>query len=68
LKTPDAGEAKARFANSALLRRYNELVAAKHECAASQSESSQSDHLVAAERLRSEPAVTFRGRWIGCAW
>jgi hypothetical protein len=33
------------------------LVVAKHEYAASQSESSQADHLAATERLRSEQAV-----------
>jgi hypothetical protein len=49
-------EAQARFADSALLKRYDELVVAKHEHAASQSESSQADHL-AAERLRSGQAV-----------
>jgi transcriptional regulator with XRE-family HTH domain len=52
-----ADEVKARFADSALLKRYDELVVAKHEHAASQSESSQVDHL-GAERLRSEQAVT----------
>ncbi|MGH3776729.1 MAG: helix-turn-helix domain-containing protein [Pseudonocardiaceae bacterium] len=51
-------EAKARFADSALLKRYDELVVAKHEYAASQLESSQADHLAAAECLRSEPVVT----------
>ncbi len=51
-------EAQARFADSVLLKRYDELVVAKHEYAALQSESSQADHLAAAERLRSEQAVT----------
>jgi hypothetical protein len=53
-----SAEAKALFADNALLKRYDELVVAKHQYAASQSESSQADHRVAAERLRSEQAVT----------
>jgi len=55
-RAPD--EAKARFDEGALLKRYDELVVAKHGYAASQSESSQADHRAAAERLRSEQAVT----------
>ncbi|MGH8966301.1 MAG: helix-turn-helix domain-containing protein, partial [Actinomycetes bacterium] len=52
-------EAKTRFADSALVKRYDELVVAKHEYASSQSESSRVDHPATAERLRSEQAVTF---------
>ncbi|MGH3906639.1 MAG: hypothetical protein ACRDTE_21045 [Pseudonocardiaceae bacterium] len=48
-------EAKARFANGVLLKRQDEVVAAQHEYAASQSESG---HLAPAERLGSEQAVT----------
>ncbi|MGH3870335.1 MAG: hypothetical protein ACRDSR_02265 [Pseudonocardiaceae bacterium] len=51
-------EAKARFADSALLKRNDELVVAKQEYAPSQWESSQADRLAAAEHLRSEPVVT----------
>jgi transcriptional regulator with XRE-family HTH domain len=52
-------EVKARFADSALLKRSDELVVAKHGYAASQSESSQVDHSATAERLRGEQAVIF---------
>jgi hypothetical protein len=45
--TQASDEAKARFADSALLTRYDELVVAQHEYAAT-------------ERLRSEQAVTSR--------
>jgi hypothetical protein len=58
--TQASDEAKARFADSALLTRYDELVVAQHEYAVSQSESSRVDHLAATERLRSEQAVTSR--------
>ncbi len=56
--TRASDEAKARFSESALLKQCAELVVAKHEYATSQSEPSQADHLVAAERLRSEHATT----------
>ena len=51
-------EAKTRFADGALLKRYDERVVAKHGYAASQSESSQADHRAAAELLPSGQAVT----------
>ncbi|MGQ0773891.1 MAG: helix-turn-helix domain-containing protein [Pseudonocardiales bacterium] len=50
-------EAQARFASSALLKRHDELVIAKNEYAASQSNSSQADQFAVAERLHSEQAV-----------
>ena len=50
-------EAKARFAYGAQLKRDDEVATAKHEYAASQSESKQADHRVT-ECLGSEQAAT----------
>jgi transcriptional regulator with XRE-family HTH domain len=51
-------EAKARFADSALLKRYDELVVAKHQHAASQPESSQADHLGLVDEARRDPVLS----------